>query len=576
MRMLRNVLIIILLVVCLPNNIYSREMNVEEASDVLKKTPDDVEALKVMGLHYLNVADYENAEKFGTKLFELGYKNQDYHNAILWGHIIRGQAFTMLGNTREAYNNLKQAELLAESSKDYRAKVSVKNGLGIYHYNAISDYPTATSYFIEGIKIAKKSGHTRMANLILANLADISYNNKDTVGIKYAKECYANGKKDRDPFIIFAGAMEMSHILLLKKHFNEACDYVLEAEELMNKYGYKSAPDLYTTKGIILTSLGENEKAKEVLNKAVLCSKDDPSMYIPACGAYARTFANSGDYRGAVSFLLRVYSEEKDMKLKVELLPDLAEYYFKSGDFISAYKTSSLYNMQRDSLYSLDKDRIITEMRVKYDVEMAEETAASEKLISQEKQRYIYMLLAVIILILIGGGVLFNMYRKQRKLYTAIVNQNTGYLAAESRYQKKIEELTQELAKVSLIPSGGSTSLTRDKAKDIIDALERLMRDEKAYKDPMISKENLADKLSTNRTYLSQAIKDTYGMNFTGYINSLRIHEAVRLLSDPTIDIPLKALSSDLGFSSNTTFYSHFKNETGMTPSAYRAMIMKS
>ena len=118
--------------------------------------------------------------------------------------------------------------------------------------------------------------------------------------------------------------------------------------------------------------------------------------------------------------------------------------------------------------------------------------------------------------------------------------------------------------------------MTRDKAKDIIDALERLMRDEKAYKDPMISKENLADKLSTNRTYLSQAIKDTYGMNFTGYINSLRIHEAVRLLSDPTIDIPLKALSSDLGFSSNTTFYSHFKNETGMTPSAYRAMIMKS
>ena len=39
--------------------------------------------------------------------------------------------------------------------------------------------------------------------------------------------------------------------------------------------------------------------------------------------------------------------------------------------------------------------------------------------------------------------------------------------------------------------------------------------------------------------------------------------EAVRLLSDPDNQTPLKAISAELGFNSMTTFYSQFQAATG-------------
>lgn len=79
----------------------------------------------------------------------------------------------------------------------------------------------------------------------------------------------------------------------------------------------------------------------------------------------------------------------------------------------------------------------------------------------------------------------------------------------------------------------------------------------------------------SNRTYLSIAINKNAGVSFSQFINSYRIQEAVRVLSDPAnADYPLKALASDLGFSSMTTFYKQFQSEVGMTPSAYRKTIL--
>ena len=59
-------------------------------------------------------------------------------------------------------------------------------------------------------------------------------------------------------------------------------------------------------------------------------------------------------------------------------------------------------------------------------------------------------------------------------------------------------------------------------------------------------------------------------MSYTQYMNSCRIQEAIRILSDPSDDTPLKDLSTALGFLSLGTFYSSFKQATGISPAAYR------
>lgn len=104
--------------------------------------------------------------------------------------------------------------------------------------------------------------------------------------------------------------------------------------------------------------------------------------------------------------------------------------------------------------------------------------------------------------------------------------------------------------------------------------LERLMQEEEVYKENLLTKERVADLLGTNRTYLSQVINEQTQQNFTQYINNYRINEAIRLLSDPKNDIPLKAVAAEVGFSSMSTFYKIFQNTVGIPPKQYRNKVM--
>ena len=90
-----------------------------------------------------------------------------------------------------------------------------------------------------------------------------------------------------------------------------------------------------------------------------------------------------------------------------------------------------------------------------------------------------------------------------------------------------------------------------------------------------ITKDKVAEILGTNRTYLSRIINEQSKLSFTHYVNRFRIEEAIRLLSDPNNETPLKAISTELGFNSISTFYNLFQSSVGMTPSQYRNKVME-
>lgn len=56
----------------------------------------------------------------------------------------------------------------------------------------------------------------------------------------------------------------------------------------------------------------------------------------------------------------------------------------------------------------------------------------------------------------------------------------------------------------------------------------------KPYLKPDFSIENAVNELGTNRTYISKFIDETYGMNFSRYLNELRLKELGRLLLLPS------------------------------------------
>ena len=101
------------------------------------------------------------------------------------------------------------------------------------------------------------------------------------------------------------------------------------------------------------------------------------------------------------------------------------------------------------------------------------------------------------------------------------------------------------------------------------------MKAEKLYRRRDVTIEKVAEKLSTNRTYLSRAINGNGGMSFSQHVNAYRIEEARRILSETDTEIQIKALAYELGFSTPETFSTSFRKAIGMLPSKFREQMRK-
>lgn len=94
------------------------------------------------------------------------------------------------------------------------------------------------------------------------------------------------------------------------------------------------------------------------------------------------------------------------------------------------------------------------------------------------------------------------------------------------------------------------------------------------YTDPYLSLDNLADKQKISVSHLSKLINTFSNYNFSDYINSLRIEQAKKLLSDDSFDqYTIVAIGLESGFNSKSTFYAAFRKFTSLSPSEYRQEI---
>jgi AraC-like DNA-binding protein len=115
-----------------------------------------------------------------------------------------------------------------------------------------------------------------------------------------------------------------------------------------------------------------------------------------------------------------------------------------------------------------------------------------------------------------------------------------------------------------------SSKLTKEESDTHADLLKDLMAREKPFLEYELSLEDLATKTDIPQRYLSQVVNEHFEKNFFDFVNSFRIEEAKRLLSDRTLDLRISEVMYDSGFNSKSTFNAVFKKNIGMTPSEFR------
>jgi len=101
--------------------------------------------------------------------------------------------------------------------------------------------------------------------------------------------------------------------------------------------------------------------------------------------------------------------------------------------------------------------------------------------------------------------------------------------------------------------------------------LTKHMLDDKAYLNPGLTLPKLSSLVNCPVNHLSQVINAGFGISFFDYLNGYRIEEAKRILRQETYPPPvILTVAFEVGFNSNSAFYSAFKRASGQTPAQYR------
>ena len=149
----------------------------------------------------------------------------------------------------------------------------------------------------------------------------------------------------------------------------------------------------------------------------------------------------------------------------------------------------------------------------------------------------------------------------------AVMNKTQSNNLSHKKWKRKEEE---EKAKGEEVTATSRTKKPyKEDFRDFLRPRIAVWVKAKAYTHEQFTLEELASRLYTNKTYLSTFIKDEYDMNFSGWVASLRIDEAKRIMMKEP-EKRLQEVAFECGFSSLAYFSSVFSKSEGISPSAWQ------
>lgn len=144
----------------------------------------------------------------------------------------------------------------------------------------------------------------------------------------------------------------------------------------------------------------------------------------------------------------------------------------------------------------------------------------------------------------------------------------------------KLQLIVQKEEIHDYLMSKKSTSHSQHKKKTdqnatskIITQLYQLMDAEELYKNPLLSRLDLANQLEISEGHLSKIINQEINKTVIQFVNDYRIETAKNLLYDPVFNkYSVEAIGMEAGFKTKSTFYNTFNASTGMSPGAFRKL----
>lgn len=422
-------------------------------------------------------ADKLSATEATKKISDLiqSAKNIKFNKGLASLYLYQGISYYRLGNLNEAIHSYQESLKFRSSKNEWKEVSRTYNNLALA-YADLSEYSSALKFHNKALNIRKINKDTGGVAASLMNIGllferqgkyDESQKNylnsllirehlRDSDGIssclnnigtsffymgkmdkamEYYQRSFLLSKRNRNSLHIGKSLGNIAMIFDQQQQFDSALIYYRYALKFFKELNSNfQIATLYNNLALVYTNLQKTDSAIYYHIE----SKNIKSKIGDVAGL-ATTLINLGnlyfkDSKFEEAFLnykegLKLSLQLKQWPLIMNAYNGISEYYRVKKDYKNCFENFQLANLYKDSIYNINKTRIIHELEGRYNTEKAEAQLMEKDLqltrqklnSSLQRNRFLTTLIALIVFLFVGIILLFS-YRKIKLLNQSLKN----------------------------------------------------------------------------------------------------------------------------------------------------------
>jgi two-component system, NarL family, sensor kinase len=339
-----------------------------------------------------------------------------------------GSILNSQGKNDSAIYYLNESLIINIKLKDTIRLIAMANLMGNIFKN-LSQYDSALFYFMKAIKLAETSGNKQFLGRLYANVGSTFVKLED---IDEARKYFISSLKinqlNGDKIEVAQNFVSLGICLAVNYSYDSAIASFDKARDILNPSGNNlTLGDLFNEYAWVYEKLEMYDSAMVYFNKALDLYKSIgyPEGIMVALQNKGSVSIKLGKYDKAEIYLdssLAMTIETGYRINRVNVYKKLAENYYKSGNYKKAYEYQEMKSDLNDSLFNLDKTKIINELKQKYEKEQDQARILSlekESLQRTIQRNLIFSAGLLILLVAIFGFIYF----RQRMIKAKILAQ---------------------------------------------------------------------------------------------------------------------------------------------------------